>query len=334
MKAAFIPAAAAAVLFAVLAGCRSETPTAQDTPPAPPPPGKTLQVYVFNYPMEFLAKRMAGETAEVHYPVPADADPEYWEPTSEQLEKIQQADLILLSGANFEKWVEHHSLPEGKVINTTERMTDEYIKLPDAVVHKHGPEGEEHSHEGLATYTWLDPDFIDAQTHIVRDSMAKLRPDAQGVYFGNWTGFAPPLSSLKARYRNLAAATPDLQVIGSHPVYNYLAEHLGWSLRSVHWEAGETPSDEQWAEFAALHQEHPAKIMLWEAEPTEETRKRLQDEFGITSIVFDTLVHKPESGDYMSAIQDNLAQLETALGVEPPQQGQAPQAPPAPGAGI
>src|SRR5262245_43086820 len=70
------------------------------------PSSKTRQVYVTNYPLEFFAKRIFGDEAEVHFPAPENEDPSFWNPAPEVIEKYQAADLILINGATYEKWIE------------------------------------------------------------------------------------------------------------------------------------------------------------------------------------------------------------------------------------
>mgnify|MGYP001819483305 CR=1 FL=1 len=42
-----------------------------------------LVVYVTNYPLKYLAERIGGDSADVHFPAPPDEDPAYWMPDSE-----------------------------------------------------------------------------------------------------------------------------------------------------------------------------------------------------------------------------------------------------------
>ena len=52
-------------------------------------------------------------------------------------------------------------------------------------------------------------------------------------------------------------------IIGSHPVYQYLAEAYSLKIHSVHFEPDEMPSNEHWEKFDMLLEHYPANIMLW-----------------------------------------------------------------------
>ena len=110
-------------------------------------------------------------------PVPENQDPAYWEPSGDQIAEFQSADLVLLNGADYAKWTLRATLPWSRTVVTCEGMEEELIEIPDAVVHSHGPEGE-HSHAGLVSETWLDPDLaILTGPHGLRGALCKLAPD-------------------------------------------------------------------------------------------------------------------------------------------------------------
>ena len=61
-------------------------------------------------PSPVFAERIAGQLVEVRFLVPADLDPAFWQPASEDVTTMQAADLILLNGAGYEKWLPTISL--------------------------------------------------------------------------------------------------------------------------------------------------------------------------------------------------------------------------------
>ena len=107
----------------------------------------------------------------------ADEDPAFWEPTSADIERMQQADLILLNGAGYAKWVERATLPASKVADTTAGVSDRLLELAGTVTHSHGPEGE-HEHHGWAFTTWLDPTLALDQARAVAAALQARLPGA------------------------------------------------------------------------------------------------------------------------------------------------------------
>ena len=95
----------------------------------------------------------------------------------------------------------------------------------------------------------------------------------------------------------------------SHPVYQYLIRRYDLNGRSLHWEPHVEPDLD---ELARALKDHPARWMIWEAEPLPETVEALND-VGIASIVFAPCGRAPE-GDLISEMERNLSRLEAGPG--------------------
>jgi len=268
-------------------------------------------IYTVNYPLAYFAVRTAGDLADVQFPAPADVDPDFWQPDQQVARRYQEADLILLNGSNYAKWTTVFSLPESRMVNTSQSFANKYMKLAEAVVHKHGPEGE-HAHEGLATLTWLDPQQAREQARAARDAIIKMLPDAQAQLLDRWSELDNDLAEIENSLKALPKPANSL-MLASHPVYDYLGRFCEWNLKSMHWEPNEAPSEEEWNKFAELHKSHAATIMIWEAPPLEEVRARLESEFQVTCVPFYPCGNRPETGDYLSVMRENIQRLREHL---------------------
>jgi zinc transport system substrate-binding protein len=278
--------------------------------PARPPAGAGTRkpvVYVTNYPLQFFASRIGGDLIEVHFPAPPEVDPAYWEPGAAAIEAFQKADLILLNGASYEKWIERTSLPLSKVTDTSAPFKDQYIPLAGIITHTHGPEGK-HSHGGTAFTTWLDPVLATEQAKSIRAALGRMLPHQSGVLEGNYVGLAADLSALD---KELKAIRPG-PLVASHPVYQYLARRYTWSLESVHWEPDEMPSEAEWHNLQSLLKKHRAKAMLWEARPRTEIEARLE-KLGVQRVVFEPCANVPGGGHYLTAMRQNVERLKRLL---------------------
>ena len=102
------------LLIPVLWAC-SDSPTTKSEKHSTSLP----RICVVNYPLKYFSERIAGKTARVEFPVPAGVDPVYWTPGAEIIETYQKADLILLNGASYAKWINKVSLPKSKLVDTS-----------------------------------------------------------------------------------------------------------------------------------------------------------------------------------------------------------------------
>lgn len=273
-----------------------------------------LTIYADNYPVAYFTERISGPLAKVILPVAADRDPAYWKPKEDDIAKIQAADLIVLNGADYSKWSTLMSLPPSKVIDTSRGFKGRYMYIEDAVVHSHGSEGE-HSHAGLASYTWLDPDQAILQAEAIAKGLKAKVPAESKSIEERFDGLKKDLTLLKERLQKLVDKKNE-PLLASHPVYDYLARHAGWNLKSVHWEPDELPGDEGWKELTKLLEKHTARWMIWEGTPLPETVQRL-NALGINSVVFDCSPNRPAEGDYLTVMNHNLDELSRVYDYEP-----------------
>ena len=272
-----------------------------------------LRIYTVNYPLQYFAQRITGAHAEVVFPAPADVDPAFWQPDIETILEYQQADLVLLNGAGYARWVKNVSLPTSRLVNTSAGFSDAYIEIETTTTHSHGPGGD-HSHAGTAFTTWLDFTQAVEQARAIKAALVKRRPDQAEAFEQNFNLLAQELreldTDLRATLENVNAP-----ILASHPVYQYLARAYTLNIRSVTWEPDEVPPDEEWGAQQALLNDHLAHIMLWEDSPEPETVSRLQT-LGIEVVVFSPAAKPPEVGNFLSIMQDNLEQIRARVAAQ------------------
>jgi zinc transport system substrate-binding protein len=268
-------------------------------------------VYVVNYPLKYFTQRIAGNHVQVVFPAPPDEDPAFWKPDVETISAFQAADLIVINGATYAKWLEKTSLPKAKVVNTSAGFQEQYIEIKDSVTHSHGPAGE-HAHTGTAFTTWLNFRFAAQQAKAIEAALSRLLPAQQATFAKQYASLEKDLMALDTSLEMLVDSQRTQPLVASHPVYQYFATRYGLNLQSVLWEPEVMPEDEQWNALQALLAKHPAKWMLWEGEPLAASVKKLQT-LGVQSLVFDPCGNTPEQGDFLSVMQQNVVNLRQAF---------------------
>ena len=297
-------------LVIVAAGCGGDGASSGSLVGVDPAPDRRgpLIVYVVNYPLMYFAERIGGDRVDVRFPAPGGVDPAFWQPDAEMIAAYQGADLIVRNGAGYAKWTALASLPDSKTVYSSAAFFDDVIVEEGAVTHSHGPEGD-HSHGEIAFTTWLDARQATLQAEAIAAAVAESMPDMVPEAEANMAALGADLEALDARLAAAASQLGGAPLLGSHPLYQYLARRYGLNLRSVHFEPGEMPAEEAWDDLARLLTEHRATAMLWEAEPLAETAERLR-QMGIESIVFDPAGNRPADGDFLDVMRQNAANLE------------------------
>jgi zinc transport system substrate-binding protein len=270
-----------------------------------------LSIYVVNYPLKYFAERIGGQHVSVVFPAPADVDPADWNPDAATIAAYQQSDLILLNGAGYAKWVDRVSLPRSKLVNTSRKFKDRYIRTEGAVTHSHGPKGE-HAHEDIAFTTWIDFNLAAKQAQDIAKVLGRMKPELKKKFQQNYETLKMDLLTLDRRIKEIVVQNQTQPLIASHPVYDYFSRRYGLNIRSVHWEPDEIPNHEQWMELQSILKDHPSKWMIWEGDPHAAIIAKLES-LGITSLVFDPCGNVADHGDLMGVMQQNVENLKSAF---------------------
>jgi zinc transport system substrate-binding protein len=266
-----------------------------------------LNVYVVNYPLKYFAGRIGGDHVRVEFPIPVDVDPAYWTPDLSEISAFQRADLILLNGVGYAKWVAKVSLPQSKIVDTSKGFMDRYITTKEVLTHSHGAAGE-HAHEALAFTTWLDFELAARQAEAIAAAMGRKRPELKDTFQNNYKSLAADLRRLDQDIRAIVSKNPAKPLTVSHPVYDYFARRYGLNIVSLNWEPDQVPDDSQLRELKGILTRHQAQWMIWEGEPVKASVDKLKT-FGVDSLVFDPCGNKPAQGDFMMVMRRNIENL-------------------------
>lgn len=294
-----------------------EQPVAPEAEVPAAPEAERPVVYTTFYPSTYFTERIGGDHVDVVCPCPADADPAFWMPDDETIAAYQQADLIIVNGASFEKWLGKVTLPMSRIVDTTKPLADDFIVLKDAVTHSHGPSGE-HSHEGIDGHTWLDPVNARMQAGEIRTALVKRFPAHKEAFEQGYAALSQDLDALDARLKSLAEKMRNQVLLCNHPAWNYVGRRYGWQLKTFHLDPETMPDDDALNEIKTFLEGQGARYMLWEAEPAAEIAGRMREEFGLKSIVYspgEALEKEQleEGEDFLTVMHANVDRLEAAL---------------------
>ncbi len=296
-----------ATLLAV--GCSEAEPETQVPEPEVIEPA--LTVFTTTYPLHYFASRIGGDRINVQFPAPEGTDPGTWSPSPETILAYQEADLILLNGAEYEGWTATASLPAGSMIDTSAELDDQLIVLDDALTHSHGSEGE-HTHERTAAVTWLDLKLAARQAAAVRDALVRQDSAGATAYTEGFEALARDLRALDARLESVAAAASGRTLVGAVPGFEYLARGYGLSLEGAAFDPADPWGDDFWHEVEhAL--DHGAEPTLLLPVPADDAILGRLEEMDLEAILFDPMGGRPSDGDFLSRMNANIDRLEQAL---------------------
>ena len=244
------------------------------------------------YPLAFAARQIGGASVEVENLTPPGAEPHDLEPTPQDVEDIQSADLVLLLGQDFQPSLERAAgNASGEVI--------ELLDTPGLDLKAGDP------------HVWLDPR---------RFAMIGA---AIGRAMGNEAAtrsFTRRLEALDREYRAGLSACRRHDVVTSHEAFGYLADRYGLrevAISGISPEAEPTPGDLQGV--IEVIRETGATTVFTEPLVSPRLAQTVAGETGGTTAVLDPLeglTPEEESAgdDYFTVMRRNLAALEAGLG--------------------
>ncbi|MEE2825032.1 MAG: metal ABC transporter substrate-binding protein [Planctomycetota bacterium] len=297
-------------------GCQRNDRTPQDNT-AFSQPTRSDQVSAISYPLFFVTgKLLEGTSIQLDLVAPPANAPEPWTPDQQQIETLQASDLIIAngSGAPFAKWMVRVSLPESRVIQTTDNFSiEEFIMVKDhRVVHQHGPEGE-HSHPFMVAETWLDPAMLKKQAEEIAVALIRCYPTLDNQVRENLEQLNQSLDRLTEQVKGI----PKGNVITSTPRLKYLTRAAG--LQDTHLLWFDLPEQSTWQTtgekaFIDRAQEAGSSCMLFDTDPPNWLRERLRElGYPVVSLNSFSRGGLPSEGDFLQVMENNLATLQDGL---------------------
>lgn len=269
-----------------------------------------VSVVAVNYPLHYFAERIATESFELTYLVSPDVDPAFWEPGDADLIVFQKADIVIRNGADYAKWMKVVTLPTTTRVDTSRGFSDRYIS-DDTSDHKHG-DGDDHSHAGTAFTTWIDFSQAGQQAEAIAKRMTRYAPGDADQIAENLSALKAELGALDLKMKALGAKAKGQGFVVSHPIYQYWARAYGIEIESLLWEPDMELGDKELSDLKKLIEKGNPQWMIWEGEPSAENVKALS-QLGLHSQVFSPCSNRPEEGDWLKVMNQNIKNFEEVL---------------------
>jgi zinc transport system substrate-binding protein len=293
----------------ILAACSStqETATPQETTEVAT---EKIQIVAGFYPLAYAAEGIAGDLVEVVSLAGPGVEPHDLELTPGDVAKINDADLVIYI-PEFIPALDAvvKTLDQSKVINATQGIT-----LISGDSHSH--EGEEahseeegHSDESATDpHIWLNPSNMVLIGNSIALALSALTSDS--AINENRSNFENALTTLASDYTAKLANCSIKALVVSHEAFGYIANAYGFEQVGISGLSPEAePSPARLAEVAKIAKAENATTIYYESLVDPKVAKTLADELKIAAEMLDPLESPPASGDYLSAMQQNLDTL-------------------------
>jgi len=283
---------------------------------------KPLVVASF-YPLYEFSRQVAGDHAEVISLVPPGVEPHDWEPSPQDVVRLQKAKLFVYNGAGLEPWVEK-LLRDAKAKGVLAVKATERVALLSGHGHEHTPEaktgaapkGDPHT---VDPHVWLDPFRAQTEIEAIRAGLAKVDPANAAAYAANAQAYRTRLAALDAAFTNGLKQCARREVVTTHSAFAYLTRRYGLTQISI--SGLEPESEPSPADLVALVKqvkERKVRYVFFETLVSPKLAETLAREVGAKTLVLNpieglTQEEQAAGKNYVSLMEENLRNLRTAL---------------------
>lgn len=279
------------VLGAVLPGCGGGSRSAGDVA------GDQVDVVAAFHPLAEVAERVGSAHVRVQNLTPVGAEPHDFELASRDVDRIEDADLVLFLGGGFQPAVE-------KVAGRAGGRAVDLLEDGDG--------GDPH--------VWLDPVRLVAIVERVRDELVDLDGEHAEAYKDNAARFSAEVESLDADFRTRLASCERRVIVTSHDAFGHLARRYDLEQEAIAGLGPETePDPRRLAELAEQVRASGVTTVFSEARVSPAVAETLAREAGVETAVLDPLeglsdVRRRAGEGYVAVMRENLDALGRALG--------------------
>jgi zinc transport system substrate-binding protein len=182
-----------------------------------------IKVVASFFPIYQFVKAVGGDRIDASVLIPIGAEPHDFDPTIQEIQKANSANLLVYNGASMEEpWI--HNLTPQNAIDTSKGIkllanpSDPQIKGPND------------------PHIWLDPVLAIHQVENIRDGLDKVDPKNTAYYNQNAQNFIEQLNKLDTAFRgNLSSSNCEKRdFIPFHLAFGYFASRYGLTAHPIH----------------------------------------------------------------------------------------------------
>ena len=285
----------------------------KNTGTTPQNPSDKPQVVTSFYPLYFFTSQIAGDKADVANITPAGAEPHDYEPTPQDIVKIENSKLLVLNGGGLEAWgdkIKSTIDPKQTVVITagegltTQQVTEEGQTMTDP-------------------HIWLSPVLASQIADKIEAGLVQIDPTNASYYQSNLQTLKSKLTTLDSEYKQGLASCAEKNIITSHAAFGYLATEYNLNQVPITGLSPDAePSPKELADITKFAKDNHVKYIFFESLVSPKLSDTIATEVGAKTLVLNPIegLTKDEiaSGkDYFSEMRNNLTNLQTALQCKP-----------------
>jgi zinc transport system substrate-binding protein len=247
-------------------------------------------VVVSILPQVDFVERIGGDKVQVSEMIPPGFSPATYDPSPEQLQKLQEADLYFRIGhVPFEKaqMEKLESLnPDMKVVDTSEGI--------DLL-------------NGTDPHIWLSPKLVKIQAKHIYDALVEYVPQNKDYFTQNYNQFIADLDELDQKLEDAFTPIKGQTILVFHPAFGYLADAYGFHQASIEIQ-GKDPTPAQLQEIIDKAKSDGVKVIFVQEQFSTESAEAVAQAIGGAVVQIN-----PLAKDYFSNLESMAETIVSAI---------------------
>ncbi len=252
-----------------------------------------------------MARNVAGDRKVIDSLLPAGTDPHSYQPTPQDMAKIEQSQLIIINGAGYEQFL------AGLIAGAEKNVIEASAGLSP---------GEDAEH-GVDPHMWLDPNLVVAYVENIRRALTEYDPDGVEVYQSNADAYITKLQELDDWIKSQVELIPADKrlLVTNHEAFGYFAERYDFDVVGTivpSFSSNAAPSAQQMAGLIDEIKRLNAPAIFLDTADNNTLAKQIADETGITVIDdlhLESLTEGSPAATYFEMMKYNVSRIVEAL---------------------
>ncbi len=250
------------------------------------------------YPLYEFTKELGGDKVAVSLLVPKGVEPHDWEPTIRDIQRIEQADLIIINGNGFENWIDKIDSSKITIINSGKSfgwLTSE-SKLP------------------VDFHYWLNPLSAKLQIKTIADGLIEKDPENTDYYKNTKKTYDLKLDALHLKIKTeLNGCKKDF--VAFHDAFFYFANEYNLNQHTIIQsnDPHSEPTLKKLENIIQLAKSLDINIIFTEEGINSRTSQVIADELDGSVLVLSPIEVVEDGSSYIKKMEENLSNLKEAL---------------------
>jgi len=256
-----------------------------------------------------ITRNIAGDRLKVESLLPIGADPHSYQPTPQDVAKIEQSKLLIINGAEYEHFLESLLENAGGERNIIEASSGLRLRT------------DAESEQGVDPHLWLDPNNVIIYVENIREGLTHFDPDGAAIYQSNADAYVAKLEALDAWIDEQVSQIPPERrlLVTNHEALGYFAERYGFTVIGAVVPSVSSDASTSAGQMAELIEQIKSSgtpaIFLDEVE-NPALAEQIADETGVKVVAdlhLESLTDGPPAATYIDMMKHNVTQIMNAL---------------------